>query len=176
MMIGGIFHCAIRTADLDATLLFYKGALGLKEVPRPAGLKFPGAWLAVPNAIGQPILHVYAGYAAADGRGEIPTDNERGAVDHISLLAHGFTHYRAHFEKLGISAREQNQNGGSNWQMFVHDPNGIKIELTFDQAAEPDLPVPIADARRYDASERFFDAREYLALKEKIALSANDAT
>lgn len=169
MMIGGIFHVAIRAADLEVTLRFYKDVLGLKEVPRPVGLKFPGAWLAVPNAIAQPILHVYAGSAAADRNGDIPTDNERGAVDHVSVLAQGFTRFRAHFEKLGIGAREQNQNGGSNWQMFIHDPNGIKIELTFDQAAEPELPVPIPEERRYKASERFFNPEEYRALKAKAA-------
>lgn len=169
MMIGGIFHCAIRTADLESTLHFYKHALGLKEVPRPAGLTFPGAWLAVPNAVGQAILHVYAGSAAAGKDGDAPVDNERGAVDHISLLAQGFTRFRAQFEKLGISSREQNQNGGTNWQMFIHDPNGIKVELTFDQAAEPELPVPIVAERRYKASERFFNPAEYEALKTRVA-------
>jgi hypothetical protein len=112
---------------------------------------------------------VYAGAAAADKNGDIPTDNERGTVDHIALLAQGFTRFRAHFERLGMSAREQNQNGGSNWQMFIHDPNGIKVELTFDLDAELELPVPIEPERRYKASERFFNPEEYLALKAKVA-------
>jgi catechol 2,3-dioxygenase-like lactoylglutathione lyase family enzyme len=163
MLISGLFHVAIRTAELDKTVSFYTKVLGLKEVPRPANLNFPGAWLAVPNAIGQAILHVYAGSAAKDIEGRAPVDNEAGAVDHISLMAQGFTKYRAHFQKLGISSREQNHNGGTNWQTFIHDPNGIKIELTFDQAAEPDLPVPIEAERRYKASERFFDPREYVS-------------
>ncbi len=30
--------------------------------------------------------------------------------------------------------------------MFVHDPSGLKLELSFDQAQEPDLPVPIPEA------------------------------
>jgi catechol 2,3-dioxygenase-like lactoylglutathione lyase family enzyme len=163
MLISGLFHVAIRTADLDKTVSFYVSALGLKEVPRPANLDFPGAWLAVPNAMGQVIVHVYAGSAAKDIAGRAPVNNEAGAVDHISLTAQGYLKYRARFQKLGISAREQNHNGGTNWQMFVHDPNGIKIELTFDQAAEPDLPVPIEAERRYEASERFFNPKEYVS-------------
>jgi hypothetical protein len=72
-------------------------------------------------------------------------------------------------EKLGKSAREQNQNRGSKWQMFIHNPNDIKVEVAFDQAAEPELPVPIEPERRYRASERFFNPEEYLALKAKVA-------
>ena len=112
--------------------------------------------------MGQVIIHVYAGSAAKDMEGRVPVNKEAGAVDHVALLAQGFLTCRARFERLGISSREQNRNGGRNWQMFIHDPNGIKIELTFDQAAEPDLPVPIEAERRYEASERFFDAREYV--------------
>ena len=163
MLISGLFHVAIRTADLDKTVSFYTNVLGLKEVPRPANLTFPGAWLAVPNATGQVIVHVYAGSAAKDIEGRAPANNEAGAVDHISLMAQGYLKYRARFQTLGISAREQNPKGGANWQMFVHDPNGIKIELTFDQAAEPDLPVPIEAERRYEASERFFNPKEYVS-------------
>jgi hypothetical protein len=46
-----------------------------------------------------------AGRAAAYKNDDIPTNNERGAVDHIALLAQGFTQFRANFEKLGVSAR-----------------------------------------------------------------------
>jgi catechol 2,3-dioxygenase-like lactoylglutathione lyase family enzyme len=164
MVVRGILHCAIRAADLDVTLRFYEQVLGLKQVPRPKGLTFPGAWLAVAHAPGQALLHLYAGSAALGRRRQDPRCAENSAVDHIALLAQGFTGFRARFEQLGISAREQNLDGGSIWQMFVHDPNGIKIELSFEQADEPDLPVAIAPERRYRASERFFALGEYQRL------------
>jgi catechol 2,3-dioxygenase-like lactoylglutathione lyase family enzyme len=40
MTIGDIFQVAIRASDLDTTVSFYRDALGLVEVSRPAGLAF----------------------------------------------------------------------------------------------------------------------------------------
>ena len=48
----GLFHVAIKTADLDKTVRFYKQVLGCREAPRP-DLGFPGAWLAVPTPAGR---------------------------------------------------------------------------------------------------------------------------
>jgi hypothetical protein len=68
--------------------------LGLKEVSRPASIKFPGAWFAVPTPGGQAVIHGYAGSAAADPDGRIPDNNESGVADHLSLSAHGFLEFR----------------------------------------------------------------------------------
>ena len=159
----GLFHTAIRTADLELTIAFYTRVLGLEEVARPPTLKFPGAWLAVPG--GDAIIHVYAGDAARDAQGAIAADNEAGVVDHLALRARGFTNYRRVFEAHGLAWREQNRAGEPVWQMFVHDPSGLKLELSFDQAQEPDLPVPIPESLRYRAAERWFDPAPYAALR-----------
>jgi catechol 2,3-dioxygenase-like lactoylglutathione lyase family enzyme len=159
----GLFHTAIRTADLELTIAFYTRVLGLEEVARPASLVFPGAWLAVPG--GDAIIHVYAGDAARGAGGVIAADNESGVVDHLAMRARGFTAYRRVFEAHGLAWREQNRPGEAVWQMFVHDPSGLKLELSFDQAQEPDLPVPIPTERRYRAAERWFDPAPYAALK-----------
>lgn len=45
--VAGLFHTAVKTADLPASLVFYKTVLGLREVTRPY-FGFPGAWLACP--------------------------------------------------------------------------------------------------------------------------------
>ena len=160
MLITGLFHLAIRTANLQSTLRFYSEVLGLREVPRPPAIKFPGAWLAVPTPVGTAVIHVYAGYVAEDPQGHIPEHNEAGVVDHLSLSAHGYLEFASKLRALGLSYREQN-NGGGNWQMFVHDPSGLKLELTFEQTGEPGLPVTIEAAQKYKASERFFQLHEY---------------
>jgi catechol 2,3-dioxygenase-like lactoylglutathione lyase family enzyme len=54
-MIHGMNHFTVIAEDLDRTLEFYTGLLGLQMGPRP-DLGFPGAWL---YADGRPILHVY---------------------------------------------------------------------------------------------------------------------
>lgn len=161
MMIGDIFHVAIRAADLGTTVGFYCNALGFKQLARPAGLNFPGAWLALPHASEKAVLHVYAQTAATDRFGQVATDNERGTVDHVAFRAGGFVDYRSHLSGLGLTFREQHLNESSIWQIFVHDPNGVKIELSFSQSEECDFPVSIPESRRYSANERFFNPGEY---------------
>ena len=47
------------------------------------------------------------------------------------------------------------------WQLFVYDPNGVQLELTFHSAAErEDVPV-IPPQRRYAARERWFQPAPY---------------
>lgn len=163
-MITGIFHCAIRTAHLPTTIGFYTNVLGLMNVPRPASIKFEGAWLALPAPEPTAIIHVYAGSAAQDQAGHVAVNNDAGVVDHLSLSAQGFLQMRERLQHAGISWREQNRPGEPIWQMFFHDPNGLKIELTFHQAAETGLPVPIAPEQRYQAAERFFNPDQYSTL------------
>ena len=45
MQVTGLFHVAIKTNDLDATVKFYTDVLGMKLVHRP-DFGFPGAWIA----------------------------------------------------------------------------------------------------------------------------------
>ena len=58
MQVTGLFHLAIKTGDLDATVKFYSEVLGLTQAYRP-DFGFPGAWLAIKD--GPAIIHVYAG-------------------------------------------------------------------------------------------------------------------
>ena len=60
MRTAGLFHVAIKTNDLGATVRFYRDVMGLVEVPRP-DFGFPGAWLGCPLPGGQAIFHIYAG-------------------------------------------------------------------------------------------------------------------
>jgi catechol 2,3-dioxygenase-like lactoylglutathione lyase family enzyme len=160
-MIAGLFHLALRTGNLPRTVHFYEQVLGLREVPRPPNIKFPGAWLALPNPPFDAIIHVYAGIAAV-GEGEtLPKDNLASAVDHLSLLATGFVAQVAELERLHISWRAQNTNP-TNLQLFVHDPNGLKLELTFNPANETGTPIVLTEGQKYLANERFFQIAEYV--------------
>lgn len=156
MKLNGLAHLAIRTADLAKTLKFYTEIMGFIDVPRPSGLTFPGAWLALPGHESSAILHFYAGSAATSPDGSIPVHNDEGVTDHLALSASGFIAFRDRFTRHGIAWRAQHLKGTSNWQMFVHDPNGLKIELAFNQNHEPGLPVEIPEENRYKAAERFF--------------------
>ena len=162
-MILGVSHLAVRTNDLPLTTAFYARVLGLQHVARPKSMEFPGAWIALPTETGSAILHVYAGDAAGLV-GNRPADNDRATVDHLALRARGFNTFRERFRRFGLSWREQHREGRSVWQMFVHDPNGLKIELSFSQDDDPDLPTPIDAQRLYEPSERFFNPEDYARL------------
>ncbi|OKO86283.1 hypothetical protein AC629_16945 [Bradyrhizobium sp. NAS80.1] len=148
--VKGLFHVAIKTADLDATNKFYIEVLKLTKVFRP-DFPFPGAWLA-PSAGGEAIIHVYAGTPAlVDGKVPFGT----GAVDHVSLLLTGWDDYLARIQASGRDWRAQVIPGVNVWQIFVHDPSGVLLELTFlgrdESRSAPDVPLE----RQYSADERF---------------------
>jgi hypothetical protein len=54
------------------------------------------------------------------------------------------------------------------WQLFVYDPSGVQLELTFDRDAER-IPVPeIPEERRYKAGDSFFDPQHYANFAERV--------
>ncbi len=144
-------HVAIKTNDLAATVAFYRDVIGLEEVYRPP-FKHQGAWLACPGS--EAIVHIYAaGPGVGDGG---PTPTGTSAIDHVSLTATGFHAYVDKFRGLGIEWREFKVPNAPLWQLFVFDPSGVQLELTFDERQESGPPPDMSDARRYQAGENFF--------------------
>ena len=95
MQVTGLFHVAIKTNDLDATVKFYTEVLGMKLVHRP-DFGFPGAWIAAGDAV--PIIHIYAGGPAlVDGK----TPYGTAALDHVSLTIKGWDECLERVKKLG---------------------------------------------------------------------------
>jgi catechol 2,3-dioxygenase-like lactoylglutathione lyase family enzyme len=166
MMISAMLHLALRTAHLARTIAFYERMVGLNEVARPPNIKFPGAWLALGTPSADPIIHLYAGEAAISPGESLPKDNLQGVVDHLALAATGFHEIRDRLDGHRIAWRAQNSNP-KNLQLFFHDPNGLKIELSFDPAAEPGMPISLAQHQIYRAAERFFVADQYLQFDAK---------
>jgi len=119
-MIHGMNHFTVIAADLDATLDFYVGLLGLELGPRP-DLGFPGAWL---YAGGRAILHVYSDRPMPASRA--------GVIDHVAFSARGLAAVKARFDARGIEYDLRRQKESGIWQLFCHDPNGAKVELDFD--------------------------------------------
>ena len=59
--------------------------------------------------------------------------------------------------------------GTTYWQLFVYDPSGVQLELTFDARGEKVPPPDIPDTRKYQAGSNFFDAALYAGLAQKLA-------
>ncbi len=97
----GLFHLAIKTANLGATRF-----LGRRDRPardRP-DFGYPGAWLACGQPGGQAIIHVYAGGPALGDTDQVPSGS--GAIDHVSLACSGYHAYIARFRAASIDWRE----------------------------------------------------------------------
>lgn len=158
MLFGQLFHTAIKTADLAATVRFYTGVLGMIVADRPP-IGFPGAWLKPAQAGADAIIHLYAGDAAKEADGTVQTGS--GALDHVSVVCQGYSAFKAQFEKFGLPYRENLVPATPLWQLFVYDPNGIQLELTFHSAAEPEAEPLIAREHLYSARERWFEPARY---------------
>ncbi len=118
-MLAGLDHVNISTNDLDACRAFYCGILGFEEGFRP-NIAREGIWL---YRNGQPLLHILK-YDE-----EVPQGS--GALDHVAFVAHEFEAFVANLDKHGVAYQESNLAQIEVYQVFFHDPHGIKIEANF---------------------------------------------
>ena len=129
MPLTGMEHYLVLTDDLDATRDFYRDALGMEVGERP-DLPFPGYWLYLG---GVPRVHVaeWETYTAHSDRIGIPASTRTGgsgAVDHLAFSADDYDDVLARLERSGVEAKP-NEIPGVLRQLFLHDPNGVKIEI-----------------------------------------------
>jgi len=166
MLLGHLFHTAIKTAHLEATVRFYTEVLGMVVADRPP-IGFPGAWLKPAQAGAEAIFHLYAGDAAKEADGTV----QRGtaAIDHLSVVCQGYSAFKERFERYGLPYRENLVPATPLWQLFIFDPNGVQLELTFHSAAEHEGVPAIPQERRYDARERWFQPELYRQFEEAAA-------
>jgi len=140
-VVSSLAHVAIKAGDLATTVAFYERVLGLRQMPRPP-FPFPGAWLGVD---GQALIHLYGGERAAGRRA-----GDTGPIDHVSFWARGYVAQRTRLETLGLPFREACPPDTTLAQLFVFDPNGVVLELTYDLRDEPG-----AEPGRPEAMPRF---------------------
>jgi len=123
-------HYLVITDDLDATRDFYCNALGMRLGPRP-DLGFPGYWLYVGDT---PCIHVaeWQTYTAHSQRRGVPVSTRApgtGPLDHIAFNAENFDEVQARLQAHGVAARLNDVPGARLRQLFLADPNGVKIEI-----------------------------------------------
>jgi len=146
-----ILHISLKTADVPATVEFYRDVLGMTEVDRPA-FDFPGAWLATPPPAGGILIHLYGGESALNDNCVVTTGGR--AIDHVAIGGAGFQEMRQKLMAAGKPWRQNIPPGTQLWQLFVRDPNGVLIELTYDGSNEAG-PGPSKDTNWYSAYESF---------------------
>ena len=126
-------HATLRTTKLTETVAFYQRFLGLKPGWRPS-LRVNGVWLYAMDG-DYPILHL------------IETTEEslgKGMFDHFALRGTGLLEYVKALRDAGQSFEAKPVPETPFTQVHHYDPNGVKLELTFEEKAAPeDLLCPL---------------------------------
>ena len=66
------------------------------------------------------------------GRTSQGTGQGTGALDHIAFRATGLKDMLHHLRAERVAFTQRRANGQALFQLFFHDPNGIKIELNYE--------------------------------------------
>jgi len=139
MPITHLEHFLVLTDDIEVTRDFYRDALGLTVGPRPP-LAFAGYWL---YAGGMPCVHIAerASYTASSKPVGIPVSAYAagtGPFDHAAFIAKDFDEISARLARHGVAAHLNVVPGNGLRQLFVLDPNGVKIEINIPAERRPD--------------------------------------
>jgi catechol 2,3-dioxygenase-like lactoylglutathione lyase family enzyme len=125
MALHGLEHLLVLTDDLEATRAFYCDVLGFDAGERPP-LPFPGYWLYLG---GSACVHVadrarYEAHAETLGLRRVS-----GQIDHLAFAAGDHEALAARLEARGIEVVSNDVPAAGIRQLFLHDPNGVRIEL-----------------------------------------------
>ena len=155
MPVSHIEHFLVAADDIDATRDWYARVLGMQSGPHP-DFGFPVHWMYVN---GVDLVHIGPSAKRAGdiqreylGRTSQASAEGTGAIDHIALRATGLRQMLEHLRKEKVAFTQRRANGQALFQLFLYDPNGIKIELNY--AAEeakgiaPELMASDLVARR----------------------------
>jgi catechol 2,3-dioxygenase-like lactoylglutathione lyase family enzyme len=137
-------HLAIRTDNLKPTVDFYTEVLGLREGPRP-DFGFPGHWLYLGDTA---VIHLIHFDHRADGskfdgimgRRDKYADDGTGSVDHIAFRGKDFDGMKRRLQDLRVPMKENFIHDFKISQLFIEDPNGVTVEVSFFNEGPAALP------------------------------------
>ena len=134
-------HYLIQTADLDGTRDWYVNVLGMRVGPNP-DFKFPVVWLYIGDT---DVLHLTAGgkNVSENRKAYLGQQSEQtygsGVVDHIAYRCTGLREMMENLQKHGVKFHKRRVNDQGLFQLFMLDPNGVKVELNFSNAEAQDV-------------------------------------
>ena len=114
-------HITVITKDLKKTKDFYVNILGMNiDYNRPP-FKFDGIWLSLNK---RAVVHVVVKEEHIIDENLLPT------LDHVAFRAKDMKNIKLNLKKNSISYEEKVTPDNKISQIFLKDPNGIKIEIS----------------------------------------------
>jgi catechol 2,3-dioxygenase-like lactoylglutathione lyase family enzyme len=136
MPLSHLEHFLIQAEDLEATRDWYVRVLGMREGRHP-DFGFPVHWLYIGE---KDVLHLTQGGAnvSANRKRYLGQESQAtrgsGVVDHLAFRATGLDETIERLGRLGVEFKERQVDDQGLYQLFLFDPNGVKIELNFAAA------------------------------------------
>ena len=139
-MITGIGHLAFRITDLDRALDFYCAKLGFREAFRLDREGEPSPWIVYIQVAPGQFIELFPG-----AREVGPRPGAAAGYNHVSLAVDDMDATLRQLRERGLEiAGAATQGLDGNWQYWLTDPDGNRIEL---MQIIPDSPHAAADAR-----------------------------
>ncbi len=124
-MIKGIAHTAITVKNMDESLAFYVGGLGFQKafsIPEP---KTGEPWIEYIAVGGGQFIELFYG-----GTQDNPWNGKLIGFNHLCLEVDDIFETSKKVQDAGYAVTNGPKQGADgNWQAWVTDPNGIRIEL-----------------------------------------------
>jgi len=122
MSVDFLDHITINTKHLDDCIKFYADILGFTNGPRP-NVGFPGAWMYCGD---RSVIHI----VVLDD----PLHGPTGPIDHVAFKCTGIDDFKARIKGAGLDYGTNVIADFGLTQLFVTDPDGVKIELNFTES------------------------------------------
>jgi len=138
-------HFLIQTTDFHATCDWYESVLGLARSYTP-DFRFPVQWMYIGE---RDVLHITQGGASVSENRKRYLGQQSdavygsGVIDHIAFRCHGLKDMMAQLKRNNVDFTQRMVDAQGLYQLFLVDPNGVKVELNFAnteaQGLKPEL-------------------------------------
>lgn len=125
-------HYLVMTDDIERTKNFYQDVIGL-TVGFRAALGFPGYWMYLGDT---PVIHIaewetYTAHSHSLGIPVTTRASSTGVFDHIAFNGTDAQEMIARLDRLQVPYHRNDVPHVQLVQLFLFDPNGLKIELNY---------------------------------------------
>ncbi len=149
----GIHHLALNTDDMQGTIDFYTGVLGM---PLVHALRVPPGVGLGPGNRGNPpfenLRHYFfdaggdtllAFFEMPKGAKEHGDRNALAAMQHCAFTAtqERFEHLLTRLQQAGVATIGPIMVGAQTWSVYFMDPNGIRLEFSYQAGDGDDVRV-----------------------------------